>query len=173
MLEIMEGVIKLVTSTKEKTEPIRAESVDADGENSSDDETNLAKKVICPKKNSDGLDPVPLNIPETPQDIVESTDSTGPDSELEDESYSPDRQKCTSKKKKSPQKLSAEKSTFKLKGPKKKLEQVKISVDDFDAEFPKIYRKRRFPSHFSEFAFPNPEEEVNVSTFIKIKKLTM
>ena len=105
MLEIMEGVIRFVTSSKEKTkhQAAREESVDADVENSSADEM----KESSSNEKTDGLDPVPLNIPvvrshhlpESKKDSVCSSDSTENDSEVEDRSYSPDKQKCPPKTK--------------------------------------------------------------------------
>jgi len=179
MLEIMEGVIRLVTTCKEKAkhQTAREESVDADVENSSADEMNQPKDFEQKKSSSnektDGLDPEPLNIPviksrnmaEPKKDRVCSTDSTEDDSELEDRSYSPDKQKY-SPKKKSPRKSTTniitnyytKKSPPKLREPRKKLE---ISVDDIDAEFPKVCRKRKIPSHFSEYALPCSEEETD------------
>lgn len=32
-------------------------------------------------------------------------------------------------------------------------------MEDIEAEYPKICRKRKFPSHFSEFSLPHPEPE--------------
>ena len=177
MLEIMEGVIRLVKNSKEKTghQAEREESVDADVENSSADEVTPpeADDVLALKETSskEKTDSVPLTVPgvrthpfpgSQKVSVCSSSDSTEDDSELEDKSYSPDKQKVNSPKKKSPSKssISPVKSPPKLRGPRKKLE---ISVDDIDAEFPKICRKRKIPSYFNEYALPYSEEEVDVS----------
>ena len=177
MLEIMEGVIRLVKNSKEKTghQAEREESVDADVENSSADEVTPpeADDVLALKETSskEKTDSVPLTVPGVRTHpfpgsqkvrVCSSSDSTEDDSELEDKSYSPDKQKVYSPKKKSPSKSSNSpvKSPPKLRGPRKKLE---ISVDDIDAEFPKICRKRKIPSYFNEYALPYSEEEVDVS----------
>ena len=97
--------------------------------------------------------------------VCSSSDSTEDDSELDDKSYAPDKQKVHSPKKKSSNSSNSHvKSPPKLRGPRKKLD---ISVDDIDPEFPKICRKRKIPSYFNEYALPYPEEEVDVSKIIQ------
>ena len=182
MLEIMEGVVKIMKSVK--TEYHLDNSDDADAENSSVEDSERPLKT-----DSDGDDIIvdiestgsPEDIHETPkipatmiQKKGAATGSTGDadstdyyEDDSEDESYNPATSKTSPRKKKttlrkSPIKEGIERSAPKSRGVRKKQEKIELSVEDIEAEFPKICRKRKFPSHLNEYTLPYPEEEADV-----------
>ena len=181
MLEIMEGVARFMKSVK--TEYHLDNSDDADAENSSVEDSER------PLKNDSDGDDIIVDIESTgsPEAIHESpkipatviqkngaaTGSIGEadstdyyEDDSEDESYNPATSKTSPRKKKTTLKKSpkegVERSPPKSRGVRKKQEKIELSVEDIEAEFPKICRKRKFPSHLNEYALPYPEEEADV-----------
>ena len=164
-------------------------SDDADGENSSLDDPDHGSERRLQIVESDGsntgerrTEAEILRIPLVRQKkalakgtAASSSESEGDDSS--DDSYSPETaaiRKRSSPKKKESHDQSAGKTSQRPKSPRKKIEkvnlrllnesynwelQVQLSVEDIEAEYPKICRKRRFPSHFHEFSLPHPEPE--------------
>merc|ERR1712242_484057 len=155
-----------------KTEYHLDNSDEADTENSSVEDSERPLKT-----DSDGDDIIvdiestgsPEDIHETPkipatmiQKKGAATGSTGDadstdyyEDDSEDESYNPATSKTSPRKKKttlrkSPIKEGIERSAPKSRGVRKKQEKIELSVEDIEAEFPKICRKRKFPSHLNE-----------------------
>ena len=163
MLQIMEGVIKFVKEDKSrKSESGSKESLSPNPDNVSDDEDRENSSVDGVERRLEIVEELNENrvvneVTDTPLNLkISETSSEKSSSEV--------KASWTGKEDESLQ-LSfdfPEKSSQKSKLTRKRTEKIELTEEEIEAEFPKLCRKRKFPTHLTEYAIPfydDKEEE--------------